>query len=126
MQIPTDEQFEQYVNEGIEKIPPLYMENLKNVAIVIADEPTPSQRKKLKLRCNETLFGLYEGVPLNRRSDGINTLVPDKITIFKVPISAYSSSIEALKNQVAKTVWHEIAHYYGLNHAQIHKLEGRA
>lgn len=123
MEIPSDELFEKYVNTGIEKIPPLYMQHLKNVAIVIADEPSREQRKKLKLRCNETLFGLYEGVPLTQRGSGFNLQIPDKITIFKIPITRAAKDTAELIDQVGRTVWHEIAHYYGLDHDQIHSLE---
>lgn len=123
MDIPTDAEFEEWVNQGISAIPKLYQDYLNNVAIVIADEPTPEQRTKLKLRCDQTLFGLYEGIPLTKRGSGYNLVLPDKITIFKLPM-VYASQNEAqLKEHVRHTVWHEIAHYYGLNHDQIHKLE---
>ena len=123
MEPPTDEQFEDWVNQGIAAIPKLYQDNLNNVAIVIADEPTPEQREKLKLRCDQTLFGLYEGIPLTKRGTGYNLVLPDKITIFKLPMVHASQSAEEIKEQVRHTVWHEIAHFYGLNHDQIHKLE---
>lgn len=123
MNIPSDEFFEDLVNQGIEKIPKLFQERLDNVAIVIADEPTSEQRNKLKLRCDQTLFGLYEGIPLTKRGPGYNIVLPDKITIFKNPIAFASSNEEEMKEKVRNTVWHEIAHYYGLNHEQIHKLE---
>lgn len=121
--IPSDKDFEELVNKAIDRIPKLYQEHLNNVAIVIADEPTPEQREKLKLRCNETLFGLYEGIPLTQRGAGYNLVLPDKITIFKLPMAHYVDTQEELAEQVRHTVWHEIAHYYGLNHEQIHKLE---
>lgn len=124
MKVPTDKEFEAWVNAGFSAIPPLYMEKLDNVAIVIEDEPTPDQREKLRLRCNETLFGLYEGIPLTKRGSGYSLVVPDKITIFKLPIvSASGGNEERIKEHVRHTLWHEIAHYYGLNHDQIHKLE---
>lgn len=126
MNIPSDELFEELVNQGIERIPKTFQENLNNVAIVIADEPTIEQRKKLKLRCDQTLFGLYEGIPLTKRGAGYNLVVPDKITIFKNPIALSSRDEADLRNKVRNTVWHEIAHYYGLNHDQIHKLEGKS
>jgi len=123
MEAPTDEQFEEWVNAGISAIPKLYQDNLNNVAIVIADEPTPEQREKLKLRCDQTLFGLYEGIPLTKRGTGYNLVLPDKITIFKLPMVHASQNEAEIKEQVRHTVWHEIAHFYGLNHDQIHKLE---
>lgn len=126
MNIPSDEFFEDLVNQGIERIPKTFQDNLNNVAIVIADEPTNEQREKLKLRCDQTLFGLYEGIPLTKRGAGYNMVLPDKITVFKNPIAFSSSSEAEMKEKVMNTVWHEIAHYYGLNHDQIHKLEGKS
>lgn len=123
IQIPTDEEFEKMINDGIGRLPKLYQENLNNVGFVIADEPTPEQREELKLRCNETLFGLYQGIPLTRRGSGYNLVLPDKITIFKLPIVAASNSVKEIAEHVRHTVWHEVAHFYGLNHGQIHKLE---
>lgn len=119
----SDKEFEEFINEGFSAISPLYMKNLDNVAIVIADEPDSEQRKKLKLRCHETLFGLYEGIPLTKRGAGYNMVVPDKITIFKKPILSVSKNILEVKENVRNTLWHEIAHYYGLDHSQIHKLD---
>ncbi len=121
--IPSDEEFEEMINNGISRLPKLYQENLNNVGFVIADEPTPAQREELKLRCNETLFGLYQGIPLTKRGSGYNLVLPDKITIFKLPIVAASRTIDEIAEHVRHTVWHEVAHYYGLNHGQIHKLE---
>lgn len=121
--IPSDEEFEEMINDGISRLPKLYQENLNNVGFVIADEPTTEQRQELKLRCNETLFGLYQGIPLTKRGAGYNLVLPDKITIFKLPIVAASRTIDEIAEHVRHTVWHEVAHYYGLNHGQIHKLE---
>lgn len=123
MDIPTDAEFEEWVNQGISAIPKLYQDYLNNVAIVIADEPTPEQREKLELRCDQTLFGLYEGIPLTKRGTGYNLVLPDKITIFKLPMANASHNGDELREHVKHTVWHEIAHFYGLNHEQIHKLE---
>lgn len=120
----SDEEFEELVNKAFDHIPELYQKNLNNVAVTIADEPTPAQREKLKLRCNETLFGLYEGIPLTQRGAGYNLVLPDRITIFKLPMLHAVNNMEELAEQVRHTLWHEIAHFYGLNHSQIHKLDG--
>jgi len=119
----SDEEFESYVSSGMDAIPPKYIKNLNNVAFVVQDVPTEEQRVKLKLSEHQTLFGLYEGIPLTKRGTGYNLVLPDKITIFKLPLEAVSNTPAELKEQVRHTVWHEVAHYYGLNHEQIHKLE---
>ncbi len=119
----SDEQFESYIGQAMDEMPEQYMKHLNNVVITYEDEPSAEQRQKQKLRPNQTLFGLYEGIPLNRRGAGYNLVLPDKITIFKGPLSRAVPSIEALKVQVKHTLWHEIAHFYGLNHDRIHEIE---
>lgn len=119
----SDEQFEDLINESMDELPQEYITNLNNVAVTIADEPTAEQREKQKLRVDQTLFGLYEGIPLTNRGTGYNMVLPDKITIFKQPIVNASHDLVALKAQIKRTLWHEIAHHYGLDHDRIHELE---
>lgn len=118
----SDEQFSALIAEVMDELPRTHMDAVKNVAIVYADEPTAEQREQLKLRGDQSLLGLYEGVPLARRG-GMTHFPPDKITIFKNPSLAYASSYEELRAQVKHTVWHEIAHYFGLDHPAIHDIE---
>lgn len=119
----TDEQFEHIIADAMDSLPERFLEHVKNVAIVWAEDPTPEQREKLRLRSHESLFGLYEGIPLTRRGDGYNLVLPDKITIFKNPTLQYCHDVAAVKRQVKHTLWHEIAHHYGLDHDRIHELE---
>lgn len=125
MQELPDEEFEALINEAMDELPQEYIKRLNNVAVVIADEPTEEQRQQLKLRDDQTLFGLYEGIPLTKRGAGYNLVLPDKITMFKHPIMSFSPNREALKKQIKHTLWHEIAHYYGLDHDRIHELENK-
>jgi predicted Zn-dependent protease with MMP-like domain len=118
-----DKTFEGIISQAIDAIPEQYFKHLNNVAFVMEDEPTPAQREKLQLHCNQALFGLYEGIPLTKRGNGYNLVLPDKITVFKHPIEANSNSLEDMEQQVKKTVWHEVAHFYGLDHDRIHSLE---
>ncbi len=119
----SDEEFGGLIEAGIAAIPAPYQKNLKNVAFLLEDDPTPEQRIKLNLYPNETLFGLYEGVPLPQRGGGTK-LLPDKITLFKNPLQNASHDLADLKERVGHTIWHEVAHYYGLNHKRIHELDG--
>lgn len=119
----SSEEFEKLVANSLDNIPDKYYERIKNVAFVVEDQPSEEQRRKLKLACNQSLFGLYEGIPLTRRNSGYNLVLPDKITIFRIPILSSVSNEQELKKQIDNTVWHEVAHYFGLDHSQIHKLE---
>lgn len=121
----SDEQFDQMISKAIDRLPKTHMSAIKNVAIVYQDEPTEEQRQELNLQCHETLFGLYQGVSLTRRNGAVHNYPPDKITIFKQPMLEYVNSIPELEEQIRHTLWHEIAHYFGLDHDQIHKLERR-
>jgi len=85
----SDEEFGDYLSEAINAVPKPYSDRLQNVAFILEDDPSPEQRIKLNLYPNETLFGLYEGVPLPQRG-GTLKLLPDKITIFKNPLQAAS------------------------------------
>ena len=121
----SDEEFADLLAELLDELPSKYVRNLRNVAIVYADEPSAAQREKLRLRCNETLFGLYEGVPQVARGEGYNLVLPDKITIFKRPLLTASPDLAHLRAEAKHTLWHEIAHHFGLDHARIHALESR-
>ncbi len=120
----TTEQFEDLVREGIKAIPKKILDKLDNVDIVIEDDPTPEQLKKLKIKNNYFLFGLYEGIPKTKRWDYSQAL-PDKITIFKNPIEKSTQNEEAIKKIVKDTVWHEIAHHFGMNEERVRKAEDR-
>lgn len=117
------EEFQELINAALASLPHEHVARLENVAILYEDDPTPEQRQKLTLRHNETLFGLYEGVPLSQRQ-GVQRILPDKITLFVNPICASVNTPGELQEQIRHTLWHEIAHYYGLDHARIHELEG--
>jgi predicted Zn-dependent protease with MMP-like domain len=118
----TDERFQELIDEALGELPQRSLDHLKNVAILFEDEPTPEQREKLQLLPYQSLYGLYEGIPLAFRQ-GQHTTLPDRITLFKLPILATSADETALKEQIKHTLWHEIAHYSGLNHDQIHEKE---
>ena len=117
----TSEEFEQLVKEGIDAIDEKFLQKLKNVEIVIEDDPTPFQIERLKLR-GALLFGLYEGIPQTKR-EGYGQVLPDKITIFKNPIEKVFFRPEDIKKAVKDTVWHEIAHHFGMDERQVRDAE---
>lgn len=120
----SESEFEKIVAEAIDSLP-AQIEHVRNLAVVVENEPSPEQQAKLHLVNGRLLFGLYEGIPLIKRGAGYNMVLPDKITIFKRPLEIISRDLDELKAQVRHTVWHEIAHHYGLNHDQIHALESK-
>lgn len=119
----SDEEFDHLISKAMDELPQSYIKGLDNVAIVYADDPDEHQRIKAHLQPNSLLFGLYEGIPLTKRGAGYTFVLPDKITIFKNPILAVVQTSEQLFEHIKRTLWHEIAHFYGLDHDQIHHLE---
>lgn len=122
----TDEQFDRLITRAMDELPQKYIRGLENVAIVYADEPTPEQKQKMKLDDHHLLLGLYEGIPLTQRGSGWSGMLPDKITLFKHSILKVVHSEAELFEQIKRTLWHEIAHYYGLDHTRIHELQARS
>jgi predicted Zn-dependent protease with MMP-like domain len=119
----TDAEFDALITRAMNELPQEYIKGLDNVAIIYADWPDEHQAKKSGLREHDLLLGLYEGIPLTQRGAGYNLVLPDKITLFKESILRVVDSEAALFEQVKRTLWHEIAHYYGLGHDRIDELQ---
>lgn len=122
----TDERFDQLITRAMDELPQKYITGLDNVAIIYADDPSEEQKQKMKLDSHHLLLGLYEGIPLTQRGNGYSFVLPDKITLFKNSILAVVRDDEELFEQIKRTLWHEIAHYYGLNHNRIDELQNRS
>ena len=118
------EKFEKLVDEGIKAIPERFLKKLDNVDIVIEDEPTPYQLRKLRTWLGSLIFGLYEGVPQTKRGH-YGQVLPDKITIFQKSIEKIAHSEEEIKEIVKNTVWHEIAHHFGMDEKRVREVEVR-
>ncbi|RJQ36384.1 metallopeptidase family protein [Candidatus Parcubacteria bacterium] len=119
----TPEEFEELVAEGLAAIPERFTKLLDNVAVVIEDEPSLEQRRRMRLSHRMTLFGLYEGIPHTRRGPHYFGVLPDKITIFRKPIIAAADSPDAVRAIVRDTVWHEIAHHFGMDEHRVRAAE---
>ncbi len=116
-------EFEKLVQAGIELIPEKFLAKLKNVAVLVDDEPTQEQLEKVKIGKGVSLFGLYEGVPLTKRGPHYGMVLPDKITIFQGPIERLAVSEQEIMEIVKNTVWHEIAHHFGSDEKGAKKSE---
>ncbi len=116
------EDFEALVVEAVAGIPDQILGYLRNVAITVERWPTAAQLAHSGVGAGYTLFGLYEGIPLIRRDSGYNLAPPDRITIFQGPIEQFFRTPEAIREQVRKTVLHEIAHHFGFDEREIRDL----
>lgn len=111
---PEEQFLEAWVEEALGTLPDELRERMSNVDIVVQDEPPPGQR----------LLGLYQGVPLTRRTSGYAWAPPDKITIFRGPLErAYGADRELLRREVKRVVLHEIAHHFGISDARLIEID---
>ncbi len=117
------ERFEWLVFKAVDELPDEFRERMDNIDIVVQDEPTSGQLAEAGLRRSETLLGLYEGVPLTRRSRSYSMVPPDKITIFQKPIETRCRGETAMQGEIQRVVKHEIAHHFGIGDARLNQLE---
>jgi predicted Zn-dependent protease with MMP-like domain len=117
------ERFEWLVAEAVDSLPDEFQTKLENIDVVVEDQPALSQLTEVRLKRGETLLGLYQGVPLTRRSRHYGMVVPDKITIFQKPIEAKCKSDTEVKAEIRRVVQHEIAHHFGIGDARLKQLE---
>ncbi len=135
----TPKEFEALVADAFALIPEKFRDKVKNVALLIEDEPSDKVKKEQNLGPRDTLLGLYHGVPQTERGDGygVGATMPDTITVYRVPIlekAAHESGVgelvkwgemmtEPMKRRVRAivrdTIWHEIAHYFGMDEYEI-------
>ncbi|MCK9351594.1 MAG: metallopeptidase family protein [Candidatus Paceibacterota bacterium] len=121
----TSDDFQKLVQEGIDVIPARFLARLSNVAFVVEDRPSAEQIEKKGTRRRSFLLGLYEGIPLTERGSEYGFVLPDKITIFKREIEDYAKDEKDIPDIVKDTVWHEVAHYFGMDEAEVREKEKR-
>jgi len=108
----SETEFDTLVTRALRRIPPRFRKHLQNVAIIVEREPS-----------RPGLLGLYQGHPLTTRSVGSSFTLPDRITIYQGPHERMARTVEQLEEMVADTVWHEIAHYFGMDEGQVRRAE---
>jgi predicted Zn-dependent protease with MMP-like domain len=111
VQILDEDEFEGLVADALDRIPSSLGELIDNVAVVIEDRHE-----------SEDLLGLYDGVPLTEREDYGGLVVPDRITIYRLPICEICRTREEVVEEVLVTVVHELAHHFGIDDDQLHRL----
>ena len=116
-------EFEILVRDALDDLPEEFARRLENVEVVIEDEPSPQLLRSLGMNPQrDTLFGLYQGVPLHRRGNSYGGALPDKISIFYRPLLHACVTPDRLRTQVRRTVIHEIGHFFGLDDDEIRAL----
>jgi predicted Zn-dependent protease with MMP-like domain len=121
----TRERFRQLVAEALDTIPGRFRRHLRNIAVVVEDDPSPDLLAEMEIDPPDTLFGLYQGTPLTeRRWDDGNSL-PDRIVIFQGPIEDVSETEDDVVTEIGETLIHEVGHYFGLSEDQLEDIEDR-
>jgi predicted Zn-dependent protease with MMP-like domain len=107
------DRFDRLVDRAVASIPEPFRAALDGIALVIADEPTPEQLRESDMGPDETLYGLYEGVPLDEWG-GDWVPIPTRILLFRLPLEEDYPDPEDLADEVRITILHELAHHLGI------------
>jgi predicted Zn-dependent protease with MMP-like domain len=121
----TREQFERLVTEAVTLIPKRFRREMKNLALVVEDEPSAALLDEMEIEPPDSLYGLYQGTPLPERTWGYGNTLPDRVTLFQKPIEADCEDEDEVRAVIGETLIHEVGHYFGLSEAEIEDIEER-
>ena len=121
----TRTKFRELVDEALDGIPKRFRDAMKNIAIVVEDEPTVQDLEEVGIEPPDTLLGLYQGTPLTERQWAHGNVLPDKITLFQGPIEDSSEDEDDVVVAIGETLIHEVGHYFGLSEEEIEEIEER-
>jgi predicted Zn-dependent protease with MMP-like domain len=124
------DRFQELVDEAVASLPPEFARRLDNIDVVAAEAPSRATLREMGIR-RGTLLGLYRGVPHTRRTTAYGAVAPDQVLIYRLPVLAAAREAvadggdldEAVRDQVRRTVLHEIGHHFGLSEADLRRLE---
>jgi len=117
--------FERLVAEAITLIPRRFRAEMRNIAIVVEDEPSGETLEAMEIEPPDSLYGLYEGTPLPERQWADGNRLPDRVTIFQRPIEEDCEDEDDVRAVIGETLIHEIGHYFGLSEEEIEEIEER-
>ncbi|PIV20289.1 MAG: hypothetical protein COS40_13570 [Deltaproteobacteria bacterium CG03_land_8_20_14_0_80_45_14] len=119
----TRKEFEELVILALERLPKFFKKKMKNVDVVVEDHASRELLLEMGLRSPFELLGLYQGVPLDRRGFYYGNVLPDKITLFQIPIESMCKTKKEIEEKVREVVIHEVGHYFGLDDERLRELE---
>jgi predicted Zn-dependent protease with MMP-like domain len=120
----TRKEFEKSIATAFDKLPDWIKDKMKNVAITIEDVVDPETMREMKLESDMELLGLYRGVPQIARENAAGISFPDNITLFMLPILDEANiSGKSAEKIIFETLWHEIAHHFGLSEKDVERRE---
>ena len=115
-------EFDKAVERALKMIPEMFRTQMNNITISVEDRPSQDLQLEMEVPHDETLFGVFTGVPMPERSVIEPPLYPDAILIFREPLMASCHSLEELEKEIAITVVHEVAHFLGLSEKQLEEF----
>jgi predicted Zn-dependent protease with MMP-like domain len=122
----TRDQFQRLVVEAVALIPKRFRREMKNLALVVEDEPAANLLAEMEIEPPDSLYGLYQGTPLPERHWAHGNALPDRITIFQRPIEEDCEDDEdEIRAVIGETLIHEVGHYFGMSEEQIEEIEER-
>ena len=122
----TRERFQRLVHEAVTLIPKRFRREMKNLALVVEDEPSGDLLAEMEIEPPDSLYGLYQGVPLPERTWGFGNALPDRITLFQRPIEEDCDGDEdEVRAVIGETLIHEVGHYFGMSEEEIEEIEER-
>ena len=119
----TRREFEEVVVSSLKRLPKYFKKKMENVDVVVEDRASQETLSEMGLRSPFELLGLYQGVPLDRRGFYYGNVLPDKITLFQIPIESMCQTKEEIEEKVKEVVIHEVGHYFGLDDERLRELE---
>jgi predicted Zn-dependent protease with MMP-like domain len=117
--------FERMVADALDGVPEPFRRYLDTVEVIVEPEPSPRQRRTMGLRPRDTLYGLYEGMTVPQRlsvAGGVDGALPSVVTVFRRPLAADFPDEEDLRREIRRTVFHELAHHFGIEDARLEEL----
>ena len=119
----TRKKFEETVVSALKGLPAFFKKKMDNIDVVVEDEAPRDLLSEMGLRSPFDLLGLYQGIPLDRRGFFYGNVLPDKITLFQIPIESICRTEEEVKEKIREVVIHEVGHYFGLSDERLRELE---
>jgi len=119
----TRSEFEELVISALRGLPRSIKKKMKNVDVVVEERASKELLDEMELRSAFELLGLYQGIPLDQRGFYYGNVLPDKITLFQVPIESLCTTREEMEEKIREVVVHEVGHYFGLSDEWLRELE---
>ena len=119
----TRKEFEELAVLALRRLPKFFRKKMKNVDVVVEDRASRDVLSDVGLQSPFELLGLYQGVPLDRRGFYYGNVLPDKITLYQIPIESMCQTKKEIEGKVKEVVIHEVGHYFGLDDKRLRELE---